>query len=406
METFCFPVRNFADLQHQRGKYIQRNAELLGYHWRFLVWVRGNMRSSQTSVNVSTLIECTSTLASPIQVCYTVAINEVRKSSDIFGKTFVGNSQTNALNPLTHGFSDFIERDMILDPANGLLDEDGTLHVTFRLRRVPEGATWSPPHPIAGTSKSILANLMDNDKHKDISFIVDDGGEFAAHRCILDVAAPDLMLEISGASLTDDGAVIHLSNINAETFANVLSFCYTSHLATVCSCFDSAKLLLRAADRFGCIELKLFMETSITDNFLNETNAAECLMLAKNLQCARLTEAALWTVTLLPDEVYATDAWAAVQRDSELMGDLLLALIDPPVTPVAQLQKHLYEKGCRWTGPAKCWWTAWRRAHNNLSTLLAAKSSTTDSFRAFLAQSHCPGPMLPLSLSRAKISVP
>jgi hypothetical protein len=351
METFCLPVSDFANIKHQRGGGIPMDVDLIGYKWRFWVWVRGDARSSQNLVHVSTTIQCLSPFVYPIQVCYTIAINAVRKSSGIFGEPFVGNSNNNG--DLRRGFSDFIERDMILDPANGLLDENGTLHVTFRLRRVPEGLTWSPPSLIAGTGNSILAKLMDNDKHKDISFRVDDGAEFAAHRCILDVTAPDSMLEITGASLTDDSAVIHLSNINAETFANVLSFCYTNQLAKVCSCFDSAKLLLRAADRFGCIVLKLFMETSITNDFLNETNAAECLMLAKDLKCARMMEAALWTVTLLPDEVYATEAWAAVQRDGELMGDLLRAFMDPPDRTVAQLQKQLYEKGLPIDGTRK-----------------------------------------------------
>lgn len=155
METFCLPLRDFADRQLQRGVGIQIDVPMIGYKWRFWVWVRGDIRSSQTSVNVSTTIQCKSCLFNPIQVCYTIAINAVRKSSGIFGETFVETSPTKEKYAGMHGFSDFIERDMILNPANGLLDEDGTLHVTFRLRRVPAGATWSPPRLIAGTGNIV-----------------------------------------------------------------------------------------------------------------------------------------------------------------------------------------------------------------------------------------------------------
>jgi speckle-type POZ protein len=191
-----------------------------------------------------------------------------------------------------------------------------------------------------------LAKILHDPRWTDVSFSV-AGQTFAAHKSILAVTAPALLLEMKDPSLSDDDdAAIELTDINPATFENVISFCYTNQLTTTtgCSSYEEGKDLLRAADRFECVALKLFVESKIANFFLDETNAAECLLLAKSHSCAYLEEAATCMVTLKPDQVFATAEWLNVQQDGELMTRLLRAIIDPP-PPIAELRKRLAKEG-------------------------------------------------------------
>jgi BTB/POZ domain len=138
---------------------------------------------------------------------------------------------------------------------------------------------------------------------------------------------------------------IELSDITSSTLENLISFCYTKSLATECSSFDEGRTLLRAADRFECIALKLFIESKLVNSFLQAINAAECLLLAKSHSCALLEEAAIGMVKLMPDEVCATTAWATVEQDGKLMTKILMATIDPPTPTIAKLRKELSSNG-------------------------------------------------------------
>jgi hypothetical protein len=52
-----------------------------------------------------------------------------------------------------------------------------------------------------------------------------------------------------------------------------------------------AEGLLRAADKYGCVDVKLYTESMLVDKFLNTSNAARLMILRDSHSCALLKEA-------------------------------------------------------------------------------------------------------------------
>jgi hypothetical protein len=348
METLCFQLDNFANQCRQKGEEVPIVADkkAFGHDWKLDVYPFGTMSSGRDGEDyVSFSLACTSKLSSPIYLRFTLAVGSLVRCCRankccMSGRAFGGGAGL--------CFENFASRANVLDPSSSALDEAGTLHVTVRLCFASENMCWSPPEiQNEDSSNHVLAKILHDPRWTDITFSV-AGQTFAAHKSILAVTAPALLLEIKDPSLSDDGdAVIELiTDIQPGTFENLISFCYTNQLTTTngCSSYEEGKDLLRAADRFECVPLKLFVESMIVERFLDDTNAADCLLLAKSHSCAYLEEAATCVVTLVPDEVFATAEWLNVQQDGELMTKLLRAIIDPP-PPIAELRKQLAKDG-------------------------------------------------------------
>jgi hypothetical protein len=349
METLCFQLNNFANQCRQKGEEVQVVADkkAFGHDWKLYVYPFGSEGSGRGGEDhVSFTLICTSPLSSPIYVRFTIAVGSLVRCKRANDCGMSGHAFGGAGAPIKNvGIKNYAPRTMVLDPSRGLLDETGTLHVTVRLCFASENMGWSPPEiKKEDSSNHVLAKILHDPRWTDVSFSV-AGQTFAAHKSILAVTAPALLLEMKDPSDEED-AVIELTGINPDTFENLISFCYTNQLTTTtgCSSFEEGKDLLRAADRFECVPLKLFVESKIVEDFLHSSNAADCLLLAKSHSCAYLEEAATCVVTLVPDRVFATTEWLNVQQDGELMTKLLRAIIDPP-PPIAELRKRLAEDG-------------------------------------------------------------
>jgi BTB/POZ domain len=338
MEKLVFEVTDFAD-EHLPLE-MKAVSRALGYEWKLVI------TPNNDDGDVSLYIDCIS-LPSRTNFCYTIAIDSLRMAGSTCG------SLLNC--SVLWGFESFVEQAKVLDPASGLLDESGTMHVTVRLCRVPENMFWSPE---SGCNGALGERLLVDQKWTDISFSV-GGKVFAAHKNVLAMGAPALLLEMNESYLDE---AIELSDITPSIFEDLISFCYTKRLATECSSFDGARTLLRAADRFACIGLKLFIETKLVNSFLKAINAADCLLLAKSHSCALLEEAAIGMVKLMPDEVCATAAWGTVEQDGKLMTKILMATIDPPTPTIAELRKELSKDGLDIDGSRETLLKRWKAA--------------------------------------------
>ena len=71
----------------------------------------------------------------------------------------------------------------------------------------------------------------------------------------------------------------------------------------------TATKFLLAADRLDCTDLKLYAESTITDKFLNASNAAHWLILGDSHSCALLKEASM--------KLYKSDANSVMESDDE-----------------------------------------------------------------------------------------
>jgi BTB/POZ domain len=227
-------------------------------------------------------------------------------------------------------FNRFVKRDTLLNPANGYLDDDGTLtiHVWVQVQASP---TWYPKLPPSHTHESaLLHQLLASKERADGTFLV-DGKIFPVHKCVLAVGAK-VLLDLLSAEDKNDGeetwptttTTTEIDEVSAATFQGILSFVYTG--AVVPECCDSAsnaKSLLQAADRFGITSLKLHTESVLVDKFLDEDNAAELLLLSDALSCALLKEHAMDLCLSKPTKVRASAAWAMVEDSPKLLSEML-----------------------------------------------------------------------------------
>jgi hypothetical protein len=115
--------------------------------------------------------------------------------------------------------------------------------------------------------------------------------------------------------------------------------------------------MLTSADRFGCTDLKHYLESVVVEKFLNEDSAADMLLLGDSLTCALLKEAAMKICLEQAAAVMVTDGWKRVVESNALMAELFSAVAtsssrqtsgdetDPAGQSVAELRDQLLKRG-------------------------------------------------------------
>jgi hypothetical protein len=158
-----------------------------------------------------------------------------------------------------------------------------------------------------------------SNKTADVVFVV-EGNEYHAHKMILScraLALFDLCKEYQGEQQS-----IPISGIKGATFEKILVFVYTVKLPDIEDATSAVELLL-AADRFDCTDLKLYVESIITDRFLSVTNAASMLILGDSHSCALLKAAAMDLHASDMNDVMESEDWPKVEESNRLLAELL-----------------------------------------------------------------------------------
>ena len=118
---------------------------------------------------------------------------------------------------------------------------------------------------------------MHRRKQQRLFFCVDER-VFRAHKSVLSLRCTKLY-EIAKECEDDEQITIH--STETKVFKHVLDYAYTVRDPRhVCESLVSCKKVLIAADRYDCIDLKLFVESMIVEHFLGPQNAAELLLFA------------------------------------------------------------------------------------------------------------------------------
>ena len=107
----------------------------------------------------------------------------------------------------------------------------------------------------------------------------------------------------------------------------MLDFIYTVETPEIDKEEDAIELLV-AADRFDCIQLKLFVESVLVEKFLKAGNAAALFLFADSHWCALLKEAATNRILDDADSVKKTPDWRWVRESQRLMTELLEASLE------------------------------------------------------------------------------
>ena len=89
------------------------------------------------------------------------------------------------------------------------------------------------------------------------------------------------------------------------------------------------KKLLDAADRLGCIDLKLQVEYDLATSILDISNAADLFCFADSHSCAFLKESAMRVFQSSLQKVKQTEGWSLVQESTRLLEEVLDAMHSP-----------------------------------------------------------------------------
>jgi hypothetical protein len=352
VEPMRFVIHNFAKIKHFDKKgdciHLSDNMWAHGHLWTLLVYPHGeeeeddndNDNNARTAAirrkqkkpeYVSIFLECHHCKAGhSLDIeCFFQIGSKKKRSRETF-----------KVGSCVKGWSNFIEREKLLDPNQTFLDQDGTLVIDIELRiYVKMPSVWYPPmlptaEASAGTtttttssssSSRLLADLYKSGRCSDVTFQV--GHEkFHLHRFNLDYRATVLSDMIPPA--VDDQTIIVLDDKvdDVEMFRIMVRYIYTEEWPTTTKLdLKAAKALLTTANRFGCRRLKLWIESVLVDKFLDEHNAADLLLLGDSHHCALLKEAAM---KLLYQSRYSggvvrnTEGWQRVKESALLLEEL------------------------------------------------------------------------------------
>ncbi|OEU06039.1 hypothetical protein FRACYDRAFT_222647, partial [Fragilariopsis cylindrus CCMP1102] len=110
-----------------------------------------------------------------------------------------------------------------------------------------------------------------------------------------------------------------LPDVDEAAFETILKFIYMDEVPTMKGCDDDAekaRLNLLTANRFGCTDLKLYMESILIEKFLVPSTVAGMLLLADSHSCALLKEATM--------NMYASNDWTKLKESNDLLVELLV----------------------------------------------------------------------------------
>ncbi|CAM0947840.1 unnamed protein product [Alopecurus aequalis] len=177
--------------------------------------------------------------------------------------------------------------------------------------------------------------LLENKVGADVTFEV-SGETFAAHRCVLAARSKVFMAQLFGPMAEGTtSSVIHIKDMKAKVFADLLSFIYTDSFPEMEE--DGAQAveavedelpeveesgqeeetmwlqdLLVAADRYELQKLKLLCEENLSED-ISVSSVASTLALAEQHYCHGLKEACLKFIKVqsVPclEKIMATDGW-------------------------------------------------------------------------------------------------
>jgi hypothetical protein len=225
------------------------------------------------------------------------------------------------------GWKNFSKReDIIKNDCN----DAGTLTITVELQVGTEKRSiWFPRLTYCD---NIGTQLYRSSEMSDVIFVVGTSKkEFKVHKCILALRARDLYElvvteeESSSSGITTTETL--LKDVYESAFDTMMEFIYTGKVPSFDTTIsiDAVKSTLTTANRFGVMELKLYMESILIEKFLVPSKAAGLLLLADSCSCGLLKEAAMnMYVTDYIAGMDSKDDWIKLQESNELLTELLV----------------------------------------------------------------------------------
>ena len=314
-----FRINDFANHNQVRGKPIKTpSIRAFGHDWILRVFPRGSPSSREDFEYVSCFLLYVgdNDVDDEPSTMLSFRCKDTKRATD---ELHVFCKDCNNGDKRLWGYQNFLKRTDVLE---NYLDEDGTLVIEVDIQIAEERKNIWYPDPLQ-EEPSLVKLYHTHESTSDIIFDV-DGKEFHAHKSILSVRAETLfeLTNDDDNGRIRDGKIVTIFSTEADIFEQILEYVYTVKTPEIKNEGIAIKLLV-AADRFGCTDLKLYIESTIVDKFLNATNAAKWLLLSDSHSCALLKEASMRLhVSDANTVMESKDDWSMVVQSNRLLEEL------------------------------------------------------------------------------------
>ena len=319
IQTMEFRINDFANHNQVRGKPIKTpSIRAYGHDWILRVFPRGSPSSREDFEYVSCFLLYVgdNDVDDEPSTMLSFRCKDTKRATD---ELHVFCKDCNNGDKRLWGYQNFLKRTDVLE---NYLDKDGTLVIEVDIQIAEERKNIWYPDPLQ-EEPSLVKLYHTHESTSDITFDV-DGKEFHAHKSILSVRAETLfeLTNDDDNGRIRDGKIVTIFSTEADIFEQILEYVYTVKTPEIKNEGIAIKLLV-AADRFGCTDLKLYIESTIVDKFLNATNAAKWLLLSDSHSCALLKEASMRLhVSDANTVMESKDDWSMVVESNRLLEEL------------------------------------------------------------------------------------
>ena len=319
IQTMEFRINDFANHNQVRGKPIKTpSIRAYGHDWILRVFPRGSPSSREDFEYVSCFLLYVgdNDVDDEPSTMLSFRCKDTKRATD---ELHVFCKDCNNGDKRLWGYQNFLKRTDVLE---NYLDKDGTLVIEVDIQIAEERKNIWYPDPLQ-EEPSLVKLYHTHESTSDIIFDV-DGKEFHAHKSILSVRAETLfeLTNDDDNGRIRDGKIVTILSTEADIFEQILEYVYTVKTPEIKNEGIAIKLLV-AADRFGCTDLKLYIESTIVDKFLNATNAAKWLLLSDSHSCALLKEASMRLhVSDANTVMESKDDWSMVVESNRLLEEL------------------------------------------------------------------------------------
>ena len=319
IQTMEFRINDFANHNQVRGKPIKTpSIRAYGHDWILRVFPRGSPSSREDFEYVSCFLLYVgdNDVDDEPSTMLSFRCKDTKRATD---ELHVFCKDCNNGDKRLWGYQNFLKRTDVLE---NYLDKDGTLVIEVDIQIAEERKNIWYPDPLQ-EEPSLVKLYHTHESTSDITFDV-DGKEFHAHKSILSVRAETLfeLANDDDNGRIRDGKIVTIFSTEADIFEQILEYVYTVKTPEIKNEGIAIKLLV-AADRFGCTDLKLYIESTIVDKFLNATNAAKWLLLSDSHSCALLKEASMRLhVSDANTVMESKDDWSMVVESNRLLEEL------------------------------------------------------------------------------------
>jgi len=319
---------NFADLPAEREDVVCSDSmECHGLDWRISLYPGGCGTSDENDQFISAYLSCLSVVREESKRGRASFRGSVPSAGLFKSQTpeFVFDSDGNC-----RGWPNFAQRSLVLDPEKKYL-VDGNLTVDFDIRVLQDKPpAWSPTKTIGAD----LLKLLDEADGSNAAVIFEVGKDdwagfqkkelFYAHRPILAARCPTLATMGEGFGR---GTHIPIEDCHPDAFRMLLRFIYGEEIPSKDILKGNAQDIMHAADRYGCIGLKLAAEAEMVSSGTIQTeNAAELILFADGGRHALLKEAAINHFVANSEAVMATDGYELLAESPAILKELVAAM--------------------------------------------------------------------------------